>query len=173
MNLATVRSCDNVVTSSVQVRKTFFKLAFCDFCHKFLFNGFRCQTCGYKFHQHCSSKVPTVCVDMDTVSKRWVGHFFFIVIDQNKCFFLSQAEMKADFFRMLNCTMTDHLKGDISCKTHICCFSIYICASGVPPSYVRYSIPGTGLLRCYIQQERQQFYVFLDAMAMQWCSWLL
>lgn len=55
-----------------QVRKTFFKLAFCDFCHKFLFNGFRCQTCGYKFHQHCSSKVPTVCVDMDTVTKRWV-----------------------------------------------------------------------------------------------------
>ncbi|KAM4746085.1 serine/threonine-protein kinase A-Raf isoform 3-T3 [Anableps anableps] len=52
------------------VRKTFFKLAYCDFCHKFLFNGFRCQTCGYKFHQHCSSKVPTVCVDMDTVSKR-------------------------------------------------------------------------------------------------------
>uniref|UniRef100_A0AAY5KSS3 non-specific serine/threonine protein kinase n=1 Tax=Esox lucius TaxID=8010 RepID=A0AAY5KSS3_ESOLU len=42
------------------VRKTFFKLAYCDFCHKFLFNGFRCQTCGYKFHQHCSSKVPTV-----------------------------------------------------------------------------------------------------------------
>uniref|UniRef100_A0A8C5NDL6 non-specific serine/threonine protein kinase n=1 Tax=Gouania willdenowi TaxID=441366 RepID=A0A8C5NDL6_GOUWI len=52
------------------VRKTFFKLAYCDFCHKFLFNGFRCQTCCYKFHQHCSSKVPTVCVDMDTVSKR-------------------------------------------------------------------------------------------------------
>uniref|UniRef100_A0AAQ5YI41 non-specific serine/threonine protein kinase n=1 Tax=Amphiprion ocellaris TaxID=80972 RepID=A0AAQ5YI41_AMPOC len=50
------------------VRKTFFKLAYCDFCHKFLFNGFRCQTCGYKFHQHCSSKVPTVCVDMDTVN---------------------------------------------------------------------------------------------------------
>uniref|UniRef100_A0A8D0CUL3 non-specific serine/threonine protein kinase n=1 Tax=Sander lucioperca TaxID=283035 RepID=A0A8D0CUL3_SANLU len=51
------------------VRKTFFKLAYCDFCHKFLFNGFRCQTCGYKFHQHCSSKVPTVCVDMDTVNE--------------------------------------------------------------------------------------------------------
>ncbi|XP_022412091.1 serine/threonine-protein kinase A-Raf isoform X5 [Delphinapterus leucas] len=49
-----------------QVRKTFFSLAFCDFCLKFLFHGFRCQTCGYKFHQHCSSKVPTVCVDMST-----------------------------------------------------------------------------------------------------------
>uniref|UniRef100_A0A3Q0RNG4 non-specific serine/threonine protein kinase n=1 Tax=Amphilophus citrinellus TaxID=61819 RepID=A0A3Q0RNG4_AMPCI len=55
------------------VRKTFFKLAYCDFCHKFLFNGFRCQTCGYKFHQHCSSKVPTVCVDMDTIRER-MGH---------------------------------------------------------------------------------------------------
>ncbi|XP_057208937.1 serine/threonine-protein kinase A-Raf [Triplophysa rosa] len=54
------------------VRKTFFKLAYCDFCHKFLFNGFRCQTCGYKFHQHCSSKVPTVCVDMHTM-KRYVS----------------------------------------------------------------------------------------------------
>lgn len=66
--------CDGLIVTSlnVQVRKTFFKLAYCDFCHKFLFNGFRCQTCGYKFHQHCSSKVPTVCVDMDTVSKRWV-----------------------------------------------------------------------------------------------------
>ncbi|XP_017307429.1 serine/threonine-protein kinase A-Raf isoform X1 [Ictalurus punctatus] len=51
------------------VRKTFFKLAYCDFCHKFLFNGFRCQTCGYKFHQHCSSKVPTVCLDMDTIKR--------------------------------------------------------------------------------------------------------
>uniref|UniRef100_A0AAR2KUX9 non-specific serine/threonine protein kinase n=1 Tax=Pygocentrus nattereri TaxID=42514 RepID=A0AAR2KUX9_PYGNA len=58
------------------VRKTFFKLAYCDFCHKFLFNGFRCQTCGYKFHQHCSSKVPTVCVDMDTMTKRCVSCVF-------------------------------------------------------------------------------------------------
>jgi len=63
---------------SSQVRKTFFKLAYCDFCHKFLFNGFRCQTCGYKFHQHCSSKVPTVCVDMDTMTKRYVPHSIFL-----------------------------------------------------------------------------------------------
>uniref|UniRef100_A0A8C4YJ88 non-specific serine/threonine protein kinase n=1 Tax=Gopherus evgoodei TaxID=1825980 RepID=A0A8C4YJ88_9SAUR len=46
------------------VRKTFFSLAFCDFCLKFLFHGFRCQTCGYKFHQHCSSRVPSVCVPL-------------------------------------------------------------------------------------------------------------
>ncbi|XP_046298525.1 serine/threonine-protein kinase A-Raf isoform X1 [Marmota monax] len=55
------------------VRKTFFSLAFCDFCLKFLFHGFRCQTCGYKFHQHCSSKVPTVCVDMST-NRRPIYH---------------------------------------------------------------------------------------------------
>uniref|UniRef100_A0A3Q2XBS6 non-specific serine/threonine protein kinase n=1 Tax=Hippocampus comes TaxID=109280 RepID=A0A3Q2XBS6_HIPCM len=61
---------DIPLTMHNYVRKTFFKLAYCDFCHKFLFNGFRCQTCGYKFHQHCSSKVPTVCVDMDTVTKQ-------------------------------------------------------------------------------------------------------
>ncbi|XP_030049755.1 serine/threonine-protein kinase A-Raf isoform X1 [Microcaecilia unicolor] len=51
------------------VRKTYFNLAFCDFCLKFLFHGFRCQTCGYKFHQHCSSKVPTACVDMAKIHK--------------------------------------------------------------------------------------------------------
>uniref|UniRef100_A0A3Q0R2R3 RAF proto-oncogene serine/threonine-protein kinase n=1 Tax=Amphilophus citrinellus TaxID=61819 RepID=A0A3Q0R2R3_AMPCI len=45
------------------VRKTYLKLAFCDICQKFLLNGFRCQTCGYKFHEHCSTKVPTMCVD--------------------------------------------------------------------------------------------------------------
>ncbi|XP_068107903.1 RAF proto-oncogene serine/threonine-protein kinase isoform X4 [Hyperolius riggenbachi] len=45
------------------VRKTFLKLAFCDICQKFLLNGFRCQTCMYKFHEHCSTKVPTMCVD--------------------------------------------------------------------------------------------------------------
>ncbi|XP_071806054.1 serine/threonine-protein kinase A-Raf-like isoform X2 [Asterias amurensis] len=44
------------------VRKTFFTLVFCDTCHKLLFHGFRCQTCGYKFHQRCASKVPTLCV---------------------------------------------------------------------------------------------------------------
>uniref|UniRef100_A0A8C2CJB2 RAF proto-oncogene serine/threonine-protein kinase n=1 Tax=Cyprinus carpio TaxID=7962 RepID=A0A8C2CJB2_CYPCA len=46
------------------VRKTFLKLAFCDICQKFLLNGFRCQTCGYKFHEHCSTKVPTMCSEM-------------------------------------------------------------------------------------------------------------
>uniref|UniRef100_A0A8C0JEN5 RAF proto-oncogene serine/threonine-protein kinase n=1 Tax=Chelonoidis abingdonii TaxID=106734 RepID=A0A8C0JEN5_CHEAB len=50
-------------------RKTFLKLAFCDICQKFLLNGFRCQTCGYKFHEHCSTKVPTMCVD-------WTYHKF-------------------------------------------------------------------------------------------------
>ncbi|XP_062977307.1 RAF proto-oncogene serine/threonine-protein kinase isoform X7 [Elgaria multicarinata webbii] len=49
------------------VRKTFLKLAYCDICQKFLLNGFRCQTCGYKFHEHCSTKVPTMCVDWSNI----------------------------------------------------------------------------------------------------------
>ncbi|XP_070594673.1 RAF proto-oncogene serine/threonine-protein kinase isoform X1 [Erythrolamprus reginae] len=48
-------------------RKTFLKLAYCDICLKFLLNGFRCQTCGYKFHEHCSTKVPTMCVDWSNI----------------------------------------------------------------------------------------------------------
>ncbi|XP_026579985.1 RAF proto-oncogene serine/threonine-protein kinase isoform X1 [Pseudonaja textilis] len=48
-------------------RKTFLKLAYCDICQKFLLNGFRCQTCGYKFHEHCSTKVPTMCVDWNNI----------------------------------------------------------------------------------------------------------
>ena len=51
--------------SPSQVRKTFFTLAFCDFCRKLLFQGFRCQTCGYKFHQRCSTEVPLMCVNYD------------------------------------------------------------------------------------------------------------
>lgn len=49
------------------VRKTFLKLAFCDICQKFLLHGFRCQTCGYKFHEHCSTRVPTMCVDWTNI----------------------------------------------------------------------------------------------------------
>ncbi|PIK43827.1 putative serine/threonine-protein kinase A-Raf isoform X2 [Apostichopus japonicus] len=43
-----------LVPSSIShnfVRKTFFSLVFCDSCQKLLFHSFRCQTCGYKFHQ--------------------------------------------------------------------------------------------------------------------------
>ncbi|XP_034996539.1 serine/threonine-protein kinase A-Raf isoform X1 [Zootoca vivipara] len=56
------------------VRKTYFNLVFCDFCLKFLFHGFRCQTCGYKFHEHCSSRVPTVCLDLATTHKPVYSH---------------------------------------------------------------------------------------------------
>ena len=43
------------------VRKTFFTLAFCECCHRLLFHGFRCQTCGFRFHQRCASTVPSLC----------------------------------------------------------------------------------------------------------------
>uniref|UniRef100_A0A8C7G4J9 RAF proto-oncogene serine/threonine-protein kinase n=1 Tax=Oncorhynchus kisutch TaxID=8019 RepID=A0A8C7G4J9_ONCKI len=63
-----VKVLDHVpLTTHNFVRKTFLKLAFCDICQKFLLNGFRCQTCGYKFHEHCSTKVPTMCVDWSNI----------------------------------------------------------------------------------------------------------
>nr|XP_027824680.1 serine/threonine-protein kinase B-raf isoform X3 [Ovis aries] len=61
-----VEVLENVpLTTHNFVRKTFFTLAFCDFCRKLLFQGFRCQTCGYKFHQRCSTEVPLMCVNYD------------------------------------------------------------------------------------------------------------
>uniref|UniRef100_A0A8D2E9G1 Uncharacterized protein n=1 Tax=Theropithecus gelada TaxID=9565 RepID=A0A8D2E9G1_THEGE len=54
-----VEVLENVpLTTPNFIRKTFFTLAFCDFCQKLLFQGFYCQTCGYKFHQHCSTEAP-------------------------------------------------------------------------------------------------------------------
>lgn len=43
------------------VRKTFFSLVFCEYCRRLLFQGFYCRTCGYKFHQRCTSGVPSLC----------------------------------------------------------------------------------------------------------------
>uniref|UniRef100_A0AAY4DN53 non-specific serine/threonine protein kinase n=1 Tax=Denticeps clupeoides TaxID=299321 RepID=A0AAY4DN53_9TELE len=86
---------DVPLTMHNYVRKTFFKLAYCDFCHKFLFNGFRCQTCGYKFHQHCSSKVPTVCFDMHTMKAPWVCSFFTFMKFHFKSFFVVFSNHKS------------------------------------------------------------------------------
>lgn len=47
------------------VRKTFITLAFCDVCKKLLFQGFRCETCGFRYHQRCSPKVPIQCGGVD------------------------------------------------------------------------------------------------------------
>uniref|UniRef100_A0A2K6PVI1 RAF proto-oncogene serine/threonine-protein kinase n=1 Tax=Rhinopithecus roxellana TaxID=61622 RepID=A0A2K6PVI1_RHIRO len=47
----------------------FLKLALCDICQKFLLSGFRCQTCGYRFREHCSTKVPTMCVDWSHIGQ--------------------------------------------------------------------------------------------------------
>ncbi|XP_048589263.1 serine/threonine-protein kinase A-Raf isoform X2 [Nematostella vectensis] len=43
------------------MRKTFFTLAYCDCCRRLLFTGFRCQVCGYKFHQRCAAAIPIIC----------------------------------------------------------------------------------------------------------------
>ncbi|WAR25436.1 BRAF-like protein [Mya arenaria] len=42
-------------------RKTFFSLTFCDVCRKFLLQGFRCQTCGYRLHQRCKDNINPLC----------------------------------------------------------------------------------------------------------------
>lgn len=42
-------------------RKTFFTIAFCDYCHKLLFQGHICRACGYKFHKGCVSGIPYQC----------------------------------------------------------------------------------------------------------------
>ncbi|XP_001605107.1 raf homolog serine/threonine-protein kinase Raf [Nasonia vitripennis] len=52
------------ITTSIShnfVRKTFFSLAFCECCHKLLFQGFYCRTCNYRFHQRCANGVPALC----------------------------------------------------------------------------------------------------------------
>ncbi|XP_077325392.1 serine/threonine-protein kinase B-raf isoform X2 [Lithobates pipiens] len=72
-----VEVLENVpLTTHNFVRKTFFTLAFCDFCRKLLFQGFRCQTCGYKFHQRCSTEVPLMCVNYDRLDLLFVSKFF-------------------------------------------------------------------------------------------------
>nr|XP_061809705.1 serine/threonine-protein kinase B-raf isoform X3 [Nerophis lumbriciformis] len=72
-----VEVLENVpLTTHNFVRKTFFTLAFCDFCRKLLFQGFRCQTCGYKFHQRCSTEVPLMCVNYDQLDLLFVAKFF-------------------------------------------------------------------------------------------------
>ncbi|CAH1785024.1 unnamed protein product [Owenia fusiformis] len=47
------------------VRKTFFTLAFCDYCRRLLFNGFRCQTCNYRVHQRCGERSSQKCSDVE------------------------------------------------------------------------------------------------------------
>ncbi|XP_005375573.1 PREDICTED: serine/threonine-protein kinase B-raf-like [Chinchilla lanigera] len=71
-----VELLENVpLTTHTFVRKTFFALAFCDFCRKLLFQGFRCQTCGYKFHQRCSTEVPVMCINYDQLDLLFVSKF--------------------------------------------------------------------------------------------------
>ncbi|XP_007956236.1 serine/threonine-protein kinase A-Raf [Orycteropus afer afer] len=74
----------------------------------FLFHGFRCQTCGYKFHQHCSSKVPTVCVDMSTNRR----HFYHSVQDLSGV----SRQHEAPSNRPLNEPLTP--PGPSSCTQH-------------------------------------------------------
>lgn len=42
-------------------KKTFLSFPFCDSCKQRLLIGYRCQNCGYKFHQKCAAMVPPFC----------------------------------------------------------------------------------------------------------------
>ncbi|XP_059485306.1 raf homolog serine/threonine-protein kinase Raf [Neocloeon triangulifer] len=60
------------ITTSIShnyARKTFFSLTYCECCRKLLFQGFYCRTCGYKFHQRCAAKVPTLCQQIGEQTK--------------------------------------------------------------------------------------------------------
>ncbi|XP_052034435.1 serine/threonine-protein kinase B-raf-like [Apodemus sylvaticus] len=80
------------------VRKTFFTLAFCDFCRKLLFQGFRCQTCGYKFHQRCSTEVPLMCVNYDQLDLVFVSKFFENHPPQEEASFAETAVLLGSYF---------------------------------------------------------------------------
>ncbi|NWR49454.1 BRAF kinase, partial [Regulus satrapa] len=83
-----VEVLENVpLTTHNFVRKTFFTLAFCDFCRKLLFQGFRCQTCGYKFHQRCSTEVPLMCVNYDQLETYHTHYAVFEAICRPKSSF--------------------------------------------------------------------------------------
>ncbi|XP_019633461.1 PREDICTED: serine/threonine-protein kinase B-raf-like [Branchiostoma belcheri] len=102
---------DLPITSSIShnfVRKTFFTLAFCDSCKKLLFHGFRCQTCGYKFHQRCTSDVPVMCeqVGGDHLYKQGILIMF--------------ASTTCVFFLPFSCSTTAHF-----CMTHSCLLLSY------------------------------------------------
>lgn len=56
------------------VRKTFFSLVFCECCRRLLFQGFYCSSCGYKFHQRCTSGVPAICSQVIIFYFNWVRH---------------------------------------------------------------------------------------------------
>lgn len=58
----------------LQVRKTFFSLAFCECCHRFLWHGFRCQTCNFRFHQRCANLVPSLCQPLSVESSSYYSH---------------------------------------------------------------------------------------------------
>uniref|UniRef100_A0A1I7YVJ5 Raf homolog serine/threonine-protein kinase n=1 Tax=Steinernema glaseri TaxID=37863 RepID=A0A1I7YVJ5_9BILA len=48
-------------------RCSFMKMKECDVCRKRVFWGYRCELCLFKFHEKCSSKVPTYCDLMNQI----------------------------------------------------------------------------------------------------------
>ncbi|XP_076044124.1 serine/threonine kinase raf oncogene isoform X2 [Oratosquilla oratoria] len=65
------------VTTSIShnfIRRTFFSLTYCDNCHRLLFYGFICRTCGYRFHQRCSVDVPKLCQQDQRITNNIYQH---------------------------------------------------------------------------------------------------
>ncbi|VDQ14022.1 unnamed protein product [Trichobilharzia regenti] len=43
-------------------RKTFFEKAYCNLCHKSIFHGAICKTCGCAYHNRCLPRVDKNCL---------------------------------------------------------------------------------------------------------------
>uniref|UniRef100_A0A9J8BC04 RAF proto-oncogene serine/threonine-protein kinase n=1 Tax=Cyprinus carpio carpio TaxID=630221 RepID=A0A9J8BC04_CYPCA len=113
------------------VRKTFLKLAFCDICQKFLLNGFRCQTCGYKFHEHCSTKVPTMCVDWTNIRQLLL---FYITLLVYMLFSSAYPPSGATLSQRLRSTSTPNV-----------CTTVAVDSSQIEVNYYKTSHPAASL----------------------------
>ena len=58
----------------VIVRKTFFRrIAYCDYCHGHIFQGYTCDTCDIKFHARCAASVSEVILPLSNLSYSCCG----------------------------------------------------------------------------------------------------
>ncbi|XP_070558818.1 serine/threonine-protein kinase B-raf-like isoform X3 [Ptychodera flava] len=108
-------------TSSIShnfVRKTFFTLAFCDSCRRLLFHGFKCQTCGYKFHQRCAQGVPALCVSDNFYKIRFNrGTYNYLKVYSHPIF--TQDSVHIPLLRLLGIERNGTVGGDTGGPAHL------------------------------------------------------
>ncbi|XP_052779436.1 serine/threonine-protein kinase A-Raf-like isoform X2 [Mya arenaria] len=75
-------------------RKTFFSLTFCDVCRKFLLQGFRCQTCGYRLHQRCKDNINPLC-DTRNLTKQMYANVPSIYLHPHDNFSMKEKSLSA------------------------------------------------------------------------------